>query len=169
MITGNKPSSSVWYKEPMFWLAFTPVTLGVIFGLTLLYIGIKNFDGTVHEDYYKEGRAINQSFERDRLAQQLDLQASLTFTPTQLQMLLTGQLERFPDQLVLLMENPTRSALDFSIPLQHMGNGRYQGNLPQTPNNDWDIKLYGAEREWRLYARAHFPRETPVILEPSQR
>ncbi|SFC15601.1 hypothetical protein SAMN05660443_1654 [Marinospirillum celere] len=158
-----------WYKEPICWLAFSPAIAGVIVGLTLLTIGINNYDGPVHEDYYKEGRAINQSFERDQYARDLDLQASLRFTRDQLQMDLSGQLESFPDQLVVLMENPTRSALDFSIVVQHLQGGRYLGNLPRQPEHDWDIKLYGSEREWRLYARASFPASNAIELRPSQR
>lgn len=158
-----------WYKEPVCWMAFSPAIAGVFVGLTLLTIGVNNFDGPVHEDYYKEGRAINQSFERDQVARDLDLQAALRFTRDQLQMDLSGQLDQFPDQLVVLMENPTRSALDFSIVMQHLQGGRYLGNLPRRPEHDWDIKLYGSEREWRLHARASFPTSGAVELRPSQR
>ncbi len=162
-------STSPWYKEPWFFLAFTPAALGVVFGLTILTIGLNTFDGTVHEDYYKEGRAINQSFDRDRHARELNLLASLQFAQDQLHMDLSGQLSVFPDQLVVLMENPTRAAMDFEIPLQHLRGGRYVGNLPQSFANEWDIKIYGPEREWRIYGRGSFPRETPVVLSPSRR
>ncbi len=158
-----------WYKEPVCWLAFSPAIAGVFVGLTLLTVGVLNFDGPVHEDYYKEGRAINQSFERDRVSRELGLQADLRFTRDQLQMDLSGQLERFPDQLVVLMENPTRSALDFSIVMQHLQGGRYLGNLPRQPEHEWNLKLYGPEREWRLQARSDFPTNQAVLLKPSQR
>lgn len=162
-------NSSPWYKNGIVWLAFSPAIAGVLTGLSLLVIGSMNYDGTVHEDYYKEGRTINQSFERDHVAQQLNLHASLRFTQSQLYLDLSGDLQKFPDQLVVLMENPTRSSLDFSIPVQHLQNGRYIGNLPRNPEYDWDVKLYGAEREWRLYGRAHFPMQAPLELQPSNR
>lgn len=165
----NSNTSTPWYKNGIVWLAFSPALVGILVGLSLLVIGTLQYDGTVNENYYKEGRAINQSFERDQLAQDLELRASLRFTPSQLYLDLTGQLEQFPDQLVILMENPTRSSLDFSIPIQHLQGGRYVGNLPQIPKNDWDVKLYGPEREWRLHARAHFPRQESLELLPSQR
>lgn len=158
-----------WYKNGMVWLAFSPVMAGVAAGLTLLTVGILNYDGTVHEDYYKEGRGINQSFELDRFATAKNLKASLGFDNNQLQLELTGQLDTFPDQLVVLMENPTRSSLDFSIPVQHLGLGLYLGNLPQKIEYDWDVKLFGPQKEWRLYGRGHFPLQQPLNLLPSKR
>jgi|AntRauTorckE6833_2_1112554.scaffolds.fasta_scaffold44519_1 hypothetical protein len=156
-----------WYKEPISWLAFGPAILGVFSGLTLLVVGNINYDGVVHEDYYKEGRAINQSFERDRYAEELDLTASLRFVSNQLHLDLSGQLASFPDEMLVLMENPTRANKDFSIPIQHLQGGRYLGSLPQQPSNDWDIKLYGPNKEWRLHSRAHFPLQGPLEMRPS--
>lgn len=164
--TSNKQP---WYKNGMVWLAFSPAIAGVLTGLTLLTVGTINYDGTVNEDYYKEGRGINQSFDQDRLAQEKELEADLTFSSSTLEMKLTGKLAPFPDQLVVLMENATRSSLDFSIPVQHLGSGRYLGNLPQKIEYDWDVKLYGPQKEWRLYGRGHFPLQQPLNLLPSKR
>lgn len=158
-----------WYKNGMVLLAFSPAFAGVLTGLTLLVVGTLNYDGTVNEDYYKEGRGINQSFEQDRLAQAKELEANLVFSENQLEMQLTGKLTPFPDQLVVLMENATRSFLDFTIPVQHLGSGRYLGNLPQKVEYDWDVKIYGPQKEWRLYNRGHFPLQQPLNLLPSNR
>lgn len=158
-----------WYKEPMVWLAFSPAIFGVIVGLTLLTIGVLSYDGPVHEDYYREGRTINQSFERDRVARDLSLRADLRFTADQVILNLAGQLESFPPELEILMENTTRAALDFSVPIRHIQAGQYVGNLPQQPVNQWDVKLYGPEREWRLYGRADFPSQQTLVLQPGRR
>lgn len=163
--SNNQP----WYKNGMVWLAFSPAIAGVLTGLTLLVVGSINYDGTVNENYYKEGRGINQSFEQDRVAERKGLNASLSFAQGKLNMTLVGDLASFPDQLVVLMENPTRSSLDFSVPVQHLGSGRYLGNLPQKVAYDWDVKLYGPQKEWRLYGRGHFPLQQPLDLLPSKR
>lgn len=165
----SKSNNQPWYKNGMVWLAFSPAIAGVLTGLTLLVVGSINYDGTVNENYYKEGRGINQSFEQDRVAERKDLKASLSFEQGRLNMTLVGDLARFPDQLVVLMENPTRSSLDFSVPVQHLGSGRYLGNLPQKVAYDWDVKLYGPQKEWRLYGRGHFPLQQPLDLLPSKR
>lgn len=158
-----------WYKNSMVWLAFSPAIIGVIVGLSLVVVGTINFDGTVDEDYYKKGRIIDQTFEQDRLAAQMNLSAELSFSASQLNLQLTGTLTDFPDQLIVLMENPTRSSLDFSIPVQHLGGGKYLGPLPQKIEFDWDVKLYGSNKEWRLYGRDHFPLTSPLVLLPSKR
>ena len=163
--SNNQP----WYKNGMVWLAFSPAIAGIFTGLTLLVVGSINYDGTVNEDYYKEGRGINQSFEQDRVAERKGLKANLSFTQGKLNMTLMGDLAPFPDQLLVLMENPTRSSLDFSVPVQHLGSGRYLGSLPQKVTHDWDVKLYGPQKEWRLYGRGHFPLQQPLDLLPSKR
>ena len=168
-MSSNLNNQQPWYKNGMVWLAFSPVIFGVMAGLVLLTLGIKNYDGTVHEDYYKQGRIINQSFDKDRLAEAKNLQAELTFGQDKLELALTGKLETYPDQLLVLMENPTRSSLDFSVPVQHLGSGRYLGNLPQKIAYDWDVKLYGPQQEWRLYGRGHFPLDNSLSLLPSHR
>lgn len=168
-MSSNLNDQQPWYKNSMVWLAFSPAIAGVFTGLTLLVVGSINYDGTVHEDYYKQGRIINQAFDKDRLAQTKNLQAELTFGQDKLALALTGKLETYPDQLVVLMENPTRSSLDFSIPVQHLGSGRYLGNLPQKIAYDWDVKLYGPQQEWRLYGRGHFPLQQTLSLLPSKR
>ncbi len=165
----SKSNNQPWYKNGMVWLAFSPAIAGVLTGLTLLVVGSINYDGTVNENYYKEGRGINQSFEQDRVAERKGLKASLSFEQGRLNMTLVGDLAPFPDQLVVLMENPTRSSLDFSVPVQHLGSGRYLGNLPQKVAYDWDVKLYGPQKEWRLYGRGHFPLQQPLDLLPSKR
>lgn len=165
----NLSPKQPWYKNWLVWLAFSPAIVGVLVGLSLLVVGTIYFDGTVHEDYYKQGRIIDQSFEMDQYALAKNLQAELQFNQGRLQMQLSGDLTSFPDQLVVLMENPTRAALDFSIPLQHLGSGQYLGNLPQEFAHDWDIKLYGPNREWRLYGRENFPSSRTLTLLPSKR
>ncbi|WP_114418079.1 FixH family protein [Marinospirillum perlucidum] len=167
MATLEKKSRKPWYKEPFAWLAFFPVTLGVFFGLSLLVIGNINYDGVVDENYYKEGLAINQSFERDRFAEELNLTASLRFVQDQLHMDLQGQLPEYPEELLVHMENPTRASKDFTIAMKHLQGGRYLGTLTQQPDNDWDVKLYGPDREWRLSSRASFPLQAPLEMAPS--
>lgn len=158
-----------WYKNSMVWLAFSPVIIGVMVGLTLLTIGTATFDGTVHENYYKEGRAINQSFDQDRVAFAKELKATLIFTDTEVQLELAGNLEEYPQELVLLLENPTRSSLDFQIPVKQLAKGHYLGKLEQEIKYDWDIKIFGENREWRLHGRSYFPLTQPLVILPIER
>lgn len=158
-----------WYKNTMVWFAFSPAIIGVCVGLTLLTIGTITFDGTVHENYYKEGRAINQSFDQDRLAMAKNIKATLVFAGQELQLELNGEFDQHPAELVVLMENPTRSKLDFAIPVKHLANGHYLGQLPKAVNYDWDVKIFGPEKDWRIYGRGYFPLSQPLELRPSER
>ena len=69
--------SKPWYKEPWPWLlAIMPLTAVIAGGFTV-WFAVTSSDGLVVDDYYKQGKAINQTKERDRQAQLLGIRAQL--------------------------------------------------------------------------------------------
>ena len=75
-MTDEAPSKP-WYKQ--FWPWFLIALLGysVVQGLTLLTIASRNPPGLISDDYYDVGKGINQSLERENLAERLKLHATL--------------------------------------------------------------------------------------------
>ena len=57
-----------WYRQFWPWLLISIPLLTVIAGVATIWIASREPVALVHDDYYKEGLAINQNLARDRAA-----------------------------------------------------------------------------------------------------
>ena len=69
----NDKDDGPWYKQFWAWFILTPLIVVVLVWIPFLTIVVKNADDTVIDNYYKEGRMINQRADQDRRAQTLGL------------------------------------------------------------------------------------------------
>jgi hypothetical protein len=58
-------ASKPWYRQFWPWFLIALPATSVVAGLTTLAIAIRNQDSLVRDDWYKDGKAINQSLARD--------------------------------------------------------------------------------------------------------
>lgn len=142
-------TSKPWFKEPWPWLlAIMPVT-AVIAGSITAWLAVSSNDGLVVDDYYKQGKAINQTKERDRLAQSLGIRAQMQASETNLHIQLEGKLPEPPGQLVLKFMLPTRSGDDHDVLLSWDGSA-YRGLLPRLEGARYKVQLTPEFGDWRL-------------------
>ena len=142
-------TSRPWFKEPWPWLlAIMPLTAVVAGGFTV-WFAIASNDGLVVDDYYKQGKAINQTKARDRQAQALGIRAQMLPQGSNLQMQLEGRMPAPPGQLTLKIMHPTRIGDDHEVPLNWDGSA-YTGQLPQLTGAHYRVQLTPEVGEWRL-------------------
>jgi hypothetical protein len=147
-------TSKPWYREPWPWLlAIMPVT-AVVAGSLTLWFAITSNDGLVVDDYYKEGKAINQTKERDRLAQALGIHAQLTSQGRTLHLNLAGRLPSSPGLLTLKIMHPTRGGDDHDATLSWDGSS-YSGTVPALSGSHYRIQLTPEFGDWRLTGTWH--------------
>lgn len=142
-------TSKPWYRERWPWLLAIMPTVAVIGGFITAWLAVTSNDGLVVDDYYKQGKAINQTKERDRLAQSLGLAAQLLPQSNVLLVNLSGRLESPPGQLHLKFMHPTRTGDDHELTLEWNGSA-YKGMLPVLNSAYYRVQLTPEVGDWRL-------------------
>ena len=64
-----------WYRHPWLWFVIAIPTVAVSLSLCFVYLAVVNRDTVVRDDWYEDGKTINNSFTRDEAALKLGLAA----------------------------------------------------------------------------------------------
>ncbi len=137
-----------WYREPWPWLLMAGPVIVVVAGIVTAWIAVKNEDGLIAADYYKQGLAINRVIRRETAAAELDMRARIMFGENRVWVYLTGLAQ--PQELVLRLIHRTRAGLDRETRLRRDIDGRYDGGLPAAASGRWNLFLEDGDQTWRL-------------------
>ncbi|WP_136247495.1 FixH family protein [Halomonas borealis] len=158
-----------WYKQFWPWFMIGLLGASVTFSLVYLALSIHYFDGTVADDYYKEGLAINQQIAKQERARDLGLSATLRADPATGDLVVDLAGEAHPERLTLKLIFPTENHRDRRLTLEHLHAGRYVTMLEAPLRHRRYLHLEPAdtgEPAWRLTGEARFPAETAFTLVP---
>ena len=147
-----------WYRQRWPWLLMIMPATAMFGGIFTWWLAANANNSMVVDDYYREGRAINQQLARDDRATQLGLEATLvpgTGAAGGIAVEIAGQLASvgYPEVLNLKLVHATESALDAQVSLRHAGSGRYVANGVLPASGHWIVHLEDPQRSWRLLAR----------------
>lgn len=147
MVDPNDESTKPWYRQFWFWFVFGPLVFIIIMCGFTVSIALKGADDVIIDNYYKEGRMINQALGQDKRARELGLRGDLRFDRTTGDIIL--QLANapiddalIPQQLLLMMGHPVKAAKDQLIILTAVSPGYYRGELLSKPEYSWYLTLY---------------------------
>ena len=142
-----------WYKQFWPWFIILLPASVVVAGITTLFIAIEHEDSLVDDDYYQQGLGINRLLAEDDMAAQLAVAATIKLDPVvgEIRVILAGEFNSAPSQLLLRWIHPIRQQQDFSLPLTLVGNNAYAGQLSHSIDGRWYIELSSPEpAPWRL-------------------
>lgn len=174
----DEESLKPWYRQFWFWFVFSPLIYIIIMCSVTVTIALKGADDVIIDNYYKEGRMINQALEQDKRAQALGLSGNLNFDRTTGEVLLTivnvpSDAALMPDQLLLMMGHPVKAAKDQLITLTAIAPGKYRGELLVEPNYSWYLTLYAIndlslrkDAPWTLSGEIDFRAAENALLAP---
>tara|TARA_R110001592_G_scaffold49482_1_gene154258 strand:- start:11530 stop:12069 length:540 start_codon:yes stop_codon:yes gene_type:complete len=147
----NNESTRPWFKQPWLWFVLSVPITSVILSSIMVTVAIIGKDSMVSDNYYKDGMAINQTIEQDKLANTLGLKPLLSIAGTEIKLLLKSS-SKIVDQpfLTFKLLHPTVSSKDIIIKLLPSGNSLYLGELPHTIEGRRYLDLYAYDNSWRL-------------------
>lgn len=162
-VTDTKP----WYKQFWPWLLISIPAATAIAGFATIWIASKDPVALVHDDYYKEGMAVNRDLAKDRAAVDRKLSTQLDFNidAQRVEAIVSGDYEG--SEMLLEFIHPVEITLDQSIVLQKQADGVFHGPLPVRIDR-WYLELEGtnAIAPWRLKGEIDLRKNNAVLLIP---
>ncbi len=127
----NPTNIAPWYRQGWFWFIVSIPMASVCLGTTMLIVAFTNPDTLVKDDYYRDGKAINQVIARNLHAETLQLSADINIDE------LTGEVlvqlnsleDQYPKTLQLSFLSPTLEKEDQTLTLQQISPDRFIGQL----------------------------------------
>ncbi len=141
----NDRDDGPWYKQFWAWFVLAPLLTIIMVWIPFLTIVVKNADDTVIDNYYKEGRMINQRVDQDRRARELGLTGELFLDLDVGDILLTIETSdatyQLPREIELHLDHPVEADNDLVIQLKESVPGRYLAELEKPIQNRWYVRL----------------------------
>ncbi len=153
-----------WYKQ--FWPWFLIALPGAVVIASLITFSLfsANRVSLVSENYYKEGKGINQDLSRLAKSDELKLSANLTINKELATFqLYKGELSQYPP-LKITFQHRTHADKDIVLIRNSDATGRYRIKLDQELTGPWFIEMTAFDSTWSLNTRATFPSSDTIAL-----
>lgn len=159
-----RPDTGPWYRHRWPWFLMIGPVLVVIGTGVSAWLGLRMPDAVVVDDYYRQGKAINQDLRRDRVAGDMALVFEARHDAAS--GLLRGGLRSAGQPVVapfhIRLAHPTQPAKDLVLEALPDAQGRFTASLPRLEATHWRVVVEGAARDWRL-ARSWSPAKAPEL------
>lgn len=138
-----------WYQQFWPWVLIALPATAVVAGIYTYTLAASGSSGLVKDDYYKEGKAINRSLERGKMAASMGLQANMALHGGNVRLLLDESKVPPRQPLVLNLYHATLPGRDQSVTLTNAGAG-WAGQIEPLSAGKWYVHLLPLNEEWRL-------------------
>lgn len=154
-----------WYKQFWPWLLIGLPATTVVAGIAMIFIAAEQPVALVKDDYYKEGKAINQQLARDKNAAALGRTAVITVGPSLIDVQIPAKANE--EQITLQFIHPLDDKKDLSFPLKRIGDNRFHAEGKVNPER-WYLEIDGEVDglAWRLKGEANLKVNNVIVLTP---
>ncbi len=164
----EKTPPQAWYRHRWPWLLMLGPVAVLVAGFITMWISFSGADALVVDDYYKQGKAINQDLRRDRVAADRGLSASLRYDAAAGRLLgnVAGLGDAVP--LTLLLVHPTVPQKDIRLTVMPDAKGEFELPLAMLERANWQVQLEDGQRQWRLHGQWLWPQNKNVDIQPQR-
>ena len=141
-----------WYRHRWPWLLMLGPAWVLAAGSAAGYLAFTRPDAMVVDDYYRQGKAINQDLRRDRVAAARGINAELAYDSgaQTLSGVLLADGQPLSGPLHLQLVHPTQPGKDIGLPLLADRDGHFSTPIGLLEATRWTVQIEGAARDWRL-------------------
>jgi hypothetical protein len=163
-ITPATASATPWYTHRWPWFLMLGPASVLVAGSVATWLALGHPDAMVVDDYYKQGKAINQDLRRDRVASSMRLALQLRYGGGHLE----GRIQSFGRPLAapftIKLAHPTLPERDLSLPVKPDADGSFRVPLPVLEHTHWQLVAEGNARDWRLARSWDWPRQAELAI-----
>lgn len=145
-----------WYKQFWPWFLILLPATAVTASIYTFFLASSTQLSLVSEDYYKQGKGINQDLSRVRAAQNLGLVFAMDVNEKEITIAQHGG-TKMDTAIELEFHHATLAERDFSQMLTLDGNGIYRYQLEQPLDGIWLVQIDSFDQSWRLQKRVQLP------------
>lgn len=160
------PGAGPWYAHRWPWLLMLGPAVVIVGGSFATYLAITRPDAMVVDDYYVQGKAINQDLRRDRVASKLALSFEAHYDPATAS--LAGSIQSAGQPLTtplhIYLAHSTQPAKDLQLLVRPDAQGRFSVPMPMLERAYWQVVVEGPKREWRLARSWSWPRQHTLTI-----
>jgi len=154
----TQPPVESWTSQPYVWMLILIPFSAVVVGMIMLTLAIESDTGLVVDDYYKQGKQINQVLARDQAASAMGLSAALNFDSDSgvVEVSLKANSTLITNEQVSLgLFHATKPDMDQTIILKANDQQVYSATLDHLSDGRWHVHL--ATETWRLTGSLYVP------------
>ena len=139
-----------WYRHRWPWFIMLGPAAVMAATAVSAVLALRQPDAMVVDDYYKQGKAINQDLRRDRMASALRLSLGAHYRGGRLK----GRLESFGRPMLapfrIRLAHPTQPRKDRVLMARPDGEGNVDVALPALEMTHWQVVVEDEGLQWRL-------------------
>ena len=162
-----------WYTHRWPWLLMLGPATVLVGGSVATWLALGHPDAMVVDDYYKQGKAINQDLRRDRAASSMQLALHARYADGRLSGHLSGHLsgrissfgKPLAAPFTIHLAHPTLPQRDLTLLVQPDAEGAFSVPLPALEQTHWQVVVEGRRRDWRLARTWDWGRQAAFAIE----
>ncbi len=160
---GRNMKVTPWYKQFWPWFLIILPACAVAASVYTFILAANSQFSMVSEDYYKEGKGINQDLSRIRAAKNLGLTFALEVDDKEIRIVQHGG-QKVDTAIELEFHHATLAQNDFVEKLFMDGTGTYRLRLDAPLDGKWLVQIDAYDQSWRLQTRATLPHDGVIWL-----
>jgi hypothetical protein len=157
-----------WYTHRWPWLLMLGPATVLVGGSAATWLALRHPDAMVVDDYYKQGKAINQDLRRDRAASAMGLALHARYADGRLSGHLAGRIGSHgqppAEPFTIHLAHPTLPQRDLTLLIQPDAQGAFSVPLPALEQTHWQVVVEGSRRDWRLARSWSWPRQPELDM-----